>query len=68
MRSTRPSSPKDSSVFIRWGLLIALAGIVLTFSAFHGMKIGAILIVVGVVLYYYGRFARKEQIFVSKQR
>lgn len=54
-------------MFIRWGLLIGLAGAVLTFTAFRGMKIGAILIVVGIALYYYGRFARKEQIFVSRR-
>ena len=55
-------------MFIRWGMLIALAGIVLTFTAFRGLKIGAILILVGVALYYYGRFARKEKIFVARPK
>jgi hypothetical protein len=54
-------------MFIRWGMLLALLGIVLTFTAFRGLKIGAILIIVGVALYYYGRLARKERIFVSRR-
>jgi hypothetical protein len=54
-------------MMIRWGMLIALAGIVLSVTAFRGLKIGAILIVIGVALYYYGRFARKERIFVSRR-
>jgi hypothetical protein len=55
-------------MFIRWGMLISLAGILLTLTAFRGLKIGAILVIVGVALYYYGRFARKERIFVSKSK
>jgi hypothetical protein len=54
-------------VFIRWGLLLGLAGAIMTFTAFRGLKIGAILMVVGIVLYYYGRFARNEKIFVSRR-
>jgi hypothetical protein len=54
-------------MFIRWGMLIALAGVILTFTAFRGLKIGAILVIVGIGLYYYGRFARKERIFVSRR-
>jgi hypothetical protein len=54
-------------MFIRWGMLLAVAGILLTFAAFRGMKFGAILIVIGAGLYYYGRFARKERIFVSRR-
>ncbi|HKU66974.1 MAG TPA: hypothetical protein VJP85_04265 [Candidatus Baltobacteraceae bacterium] len=54
-------------MFIRWGLVIALIGIVLTFTAFRGMRFGAILIVAGVAVYYYGRFVRKERIFVSRR-
>lgn len=65
--STTHWSPKGSNVFIRWGLVIALIGIVLTFTAFRGMRFGAILIVAGVAVYYYGRFVRKERIFVSRR-
>jgi len=58
-------------VFIRWGVFIALIVVVLTFSLgrllLGSLRVGAVLIVVGVALYYFGRFARKERIFISRR-
>lgn len=63
---TRKDTP-----FIRWGVIIALAGILLTLTSaiftVRGVAFGTILAVVGVAVYYYGRFARKERIFVSRR-
>ena len=64
---TRKDTP-----FIRWGVIIALAGVLLSFTsaifAARSVLFGTIVAVIGVAIYYYGRFARKEQIFVSKPR
>jgi hypothetical protein len=58
-------------VFIRWGMIVALAGVLLTVTSarflFGGLKLGAILVLAGVGMYYYGRFARKESIFVTRR-
>ncbi len=58
-------------MFIRWGVFIALVGVLLTFTLgrllLGGLRVGAVLIVVGVALYYFGRFARKERIFISRR-
>ena len=58
-------------MFIRWGVFIALIVVVLTFSLgrllLGSLRVGAVLIVVGVALYYFGRFARKERIFISRR-
>jgi hypothetical protein len=58
-------------MFVRWGIIIALLGVLLTVTSarflFGGLKLGAILVLAGVALYYYGRFARKESIFVSRR-
>jgi hypothetical protein len=58
-------------MFIRWGVFIALIGIVLSFTLgrllLGSLRVGAILTIVGVALYYYGRFARKERIFISRR-
>jgi hypothetical protein len=58
-------------MFIRWGVLLALIGIVLTFTLgrllIGSFRVGAVLILVGIGLYYYGRFARKERIFISRR-
>lgn len=63
---TRKDTP-----FIRWGVIIALAGVLLTLTSavftVRGVAFGTILAAIGVVVYYYGRFARKEQIFVSRR-
>lgn len=57
--------------FMRWGMVIALAGVLLTLTStmftVRGIAFGSILAVVGLVVYYYGRFARKERLFVSRR-
>lgn len=66
LAGTRKDTP-----FIRWGVVIALAGVLLTLTSaiftVRGVAFGTVLAVVGVGVYYYGRFARKEQIFVSRR-
>jgi hypothetical protein len=66
LAGTRKDTP-----FIRWGVIIALVGLLLTFTstifAIRGLAFGTILAVVGVAVYYYGRLARKERIFVSRR-
>lgn len=66
LAGTRKDTP-----FIRWGVIIALIGIVLTLTSaiftVRGVAVGTILAIVGVGVYYYGRLARKEQIFVSRR-
>lgn len=57
--------------FMRWGLVIALAGVLLTLTStmftVRGIAFGTILAFAGLVVYYYGRFARKERLFVSRR-
>lgn len=58
--------------FIRWGIVIALGGVLLTatsavFTA-RGVFFGIVLAALGVSAYYYGRFVRREQLFVSKPK
>jgi hypothetical protein len=66
LAGTRRDTP-----FIRWGVIIALVGILLTFTSaiftIRGLAFGTILAIVGVAVYYYGRLARKERIFVSRR-
>jgi hypothetical protein len=66
LAGTRKDTP-----FIRWGVVIALVGILLTLTSaiftIRGLAFGTILEIVGVLVYYYGRFARKERIFVSRR-
>jgi hypothetical protein len=66
LAGTRKDTP-----FIRWGVIIALAGILLTLTSaiftIRGLAFGTILAIVGVAVYYYGRLARKERIFVSRR-
>ena len=66
LAGTRKDTP-----FIRWGVIIALVGILLTLTSaiftIRGLAFGTILAIVGVLVYYYGRFARKERIFVSRR-
>lgn len=63
---TRKDTP-----FIRWGVIIALVGVLFTLTSaiftVRGIAFGTVLAVVGVLVYYYGRFARKERIFVSRR-
>jgi drug/metabolite transporter (DMT)-like permease len=58
--------------FLRWGVVIALSGVVvLATSALFTMRavtFGIVLAVAGALVYYYGRFARKETLFVSKPK
>lgn len=66
LAGTRKDTP-----FIRWGVIIALVGVLLTLTSaiftVRGIAFGTILAVIGVAVYYYGRFARKEHIFVSRR-
>lgn len=63
---TRKDTP-----FIRWGVVIALVGLLLTMTSalftVRGIAFGTILAVAGVAVYYYGRLVRKERIFVSRR-
>jgi len=57
--------------FMRWGIVVALTGVVLTLTStiftVRGVAFGMILAVAGLAVYYYGRFARKERLFVSRR-
>lgn len=63
---TRKDTP-----FIRFGVIIALVGILLTLTSaiftIRGLAFGTILAIAGVLVYYYGRLVRKERIFVSRR-
>ncbi len=58
--------------FMRWGIILALAGLLVMLSAafftFNGLKVGIALALIGVVAYYFGRLVRKEQLFVAKPK
>lgn len=58
--------------FMRWGIVVTLLGVLLiaTSAIFtvRGLAAGAILAIAGVAVYYYGRFARREQLFISKPK
>lgn len=58
--------------FIRWGIVLALAGLLImlstTFFTFRGVTIGIALALIGVGAYYFGRLVRKEQLFVAKPK
>lgn len=58
--------------FIRWGILVTLAGVLLMAGSalftFRGVTAGIVLALAGVGAYYYGRLVRKEQLFVSKPK
>lgn len=66
LTGTRKDTP-----FIRWGVIIALTGLLLTLTTamftVRGIAFGTVLGVVGVAVYYYGRYARKERIFISRR-
>jgi hypothetical protein len=63
---TRKDTP-----FIRFGVIIALVGILLTLTSaiftIRGLAFGTIVAIAGVLVYYYGRLVRKERIFVSRR-
>lgn len=67
LAGTRKDTP-----FIRWGVIIALTGLLLTLTTamftVRGIAFGTVLGVVGVAVYYYGRYARKERIFIAKPK
>jgi len=56
--------------FLRWGLILAVLGAVVFMSpvlfAARAVPVGVALFAVGGVVYYYGRFVRREQFFFSK--
>ncbi len=58
--------------FMRWGIVVTLVGVLcIAASAIftvRGVIAGAILAIAGVVVYYYGRFARREQLYISKPK
>lgn len=58
--------------FMRWGIVIALAGMLLMASSalftFRGVTFGIVLAFIGVGAYYFGRLVRKEQLFVAKPK
>jgi len=66
LAGTRGNTP-----FIRWGIVIALAGVLLTLTSalftVRGVAAGTILAAAGVAVYYYGRVARKERLFVPRR-
>jgi hypothetical protein len=66
LAGTRKDTP-----FIRWGVFIALLGLLLTLTSamftVRGIAFGTILAILGVAVYYYGRYARKERIFISRR-
>jgi hypothetical protein len=58
--------------FMRWGIVITLAGVLLMAASalftFRGITLGIVLAILGVGAYYYGRIVRREQLFVSKPK
>lgn len=58
--------------FMRWGIVATLIGVLLiaTSAIFtvRGILFGAIVAFGGVAIYYYGRIARREQLFISKPK
>jgi hypothetical protein len=58
--------------FIRWGIIVTLAGVLLMAASalftFRGVTFGIVLALAGVGAYYYGRLVRKEQLFVAKPK
>lgn len=61
---TRKETP-----FVRWGVILALAGVVLALSsaffALGSIKIGFFLAVAGVAAYAFGRVIRKERLSIG---
>ena len=67
LAGTRRETP-----FIRWGIVAALAGVLLIATSaiftIRGLAFGAVLAFAGGALYYYGRIARRERLFLSKPK
>lgn len=67
LAGTRRDTP-----FIRWGIVITLAGVLLMALAalftLRSVTFGIVLALIGVASYYYGRLVRREQLFVSKPK
>lgn len=65
------SGTRRETPFIRWGVILALTGVVLAFTSalftLGSIKIGFILAVAGVAAYAFGRVVRKERLFVSRR-
>ncbi len=66
LAGTRKDTP-----FIRWGVLFALAGVVIAFTSvlftFGSIKIGLALALAGIAAYAFGRVVRKERLFVTRR-
>lgn len=64
---TRKETP-----FLRLGIIGALAGVLLmactAIFAVRSLWFGVIIAIIGVVLYYYGRLVRRENLFVAKPK
>lgn len=58
--------------FLRWGIVLALAGVLFMATAAlftaRGIFFGIVLALAGVAAYYYGRLVRKESLFVTKPK
>ena len=67
LAGTRRDTP-----FIRWGILASLAGLLLIITSaiftVRGVAFGAVLALAGAALYYYGRIARRERLFLFKPK
>jgi hypothetical protein len=63
---------RSDTPFVRWGIIIALAGVLLMaasalFTA-RGVYFGIALAGAGIAAYYYGRLVRHERLFVAKPK
>ena len=58
--------------FLRWSIVIVLAGILLIASSalftVRGVTFGIALALAGAAVYFYGRLGRNERLFVSKTK
>lgn len=67
LAGTRRETP-----FTRWGIAAAIVGVLLVATSaiftIRGVIFGVVLCFAGVAVYYYGRLARRERLFVSKPK
>ena len=58
--------------FMRWGIVGTLAGVLLIAASaiftVRGVFFGGVLALAGVAVYYYGRLARREQLFITRPK
>ena len=58
--------------FTRWGIAAAIAGVMLIAASaiftIRGVLFGSVLAFAGIAVYYYGRIARRERLFLSKPK